>query len=83
MLSIQKSPNDKTGLGYVAPSSDVPQRLCLWNLQSQSLLPLLKIKRRKRSTMMFQAFRSLIPSEYLPFVIVAVSVGMFALSSLS
>jgi hypothetical protein len=24
MLSIQKSPNDKTGLGYVAPSSDVP-----------------------------------------------------------
>jgi hypothetical protein len=24
MLSIQKSPNDKTGLGYVAFSSDVP-----------------------------------------------------------
>jgi hypothetical protein len=24
MLSIQKSPNDKIGLGYVAPSSDVP-----------------------------------------------------------
>jgi hypothetical protein len=24
MLSIQKSPNDKTGLGYVASSSDVP-----------------------------------------------------------
>jgi hypothetical protein len=24
ILSIQKSPNDKTGLGYVAPSSDVP-----------------------------------------------------------
>jgi len=24
MLSIQKSPTDKTGLGYVAPSSDVP-----------------------------------------------------------
>jgi hypothetical protein len=24
MLSIQKSPNDKTVLGYVAPSSDVP-----------------------------------------------------------
>jgi hypothetical protein len=24
MLSIQKSPNDKTGIGYVAPSSDVP-----------------------------------------------------------
>jgi hypothetical protein len=24
MLSIQKSPNDKTGLGYVASSSDIP-----------------------------------------------------------
>jgi len=24
MMSIKKSPNDKTGLGYVAPSSDVP-----------------------------------------------------------
>jgi hypothetical protein len=24
MLSIQKSPTDKTGLGYVAPSSEVP-----------------------------------------------------------
>jgi seryl-tRNA synthetase len=24
MLSIHKSPNDKTGLGYVSPSSDVP-----------------------------------------------------------
>jgi hypothetical protein len=24
MLSIQKSPNDKTGLGYVAPSSNIP-----------------------------------------------------------
>jgi hypothetical protein len=24
MLSIQKSPTDKTGLGYVAPLSDIP-----------------------------------------------------------
>jgi hypothetical protein len=24
MLSIQKSPTDKNGLGYVAPSSDIP-----------------------------------------------------------
>jgi len=24
MLSIQKSPTDKTGLGYVVPSSEVP-----------------------------------------------------------
>jgi chromosome segregation ATPase len=85
MLSIQKSPNDKTGLGYVAPSSDIPSssKTVFVNLQSQSLLPLLKIKRRKRSTMMFQAFRSLIPSEDLPFAITAVSVGMFALSALS
>jgi predicted nuclease with TOPRIM domain len=27
MLSIQKSPTDKTGLGYVAPSSDAPSTL--------------------------------------------------------
>jgi hypothetical protein len=41
----------------------------------------LKIKRRKRSTMMFQALRSLIPSEDLSFAITVVSVGMFALSA--
>jgi hypothetical protein len=27
MLSIQKSPTDKTSLGYVAPSSDAPPLL--------------------------------------------------------
>jgi hypothetical protein len=27
MLSIQKSPTDKTGLGYVAPPSDIPSTL--------------------------------------------------------
>jgi hypothetical protein len=35
----------------------------------QSLLPLLKIKGRTSSMMMFQAPRSLIPSEELPYSI--------------
>jgi hypothetical protein len=65
MLSIQKSPTDKTGLGYVAPPTDTPST-------SQSLLPLLKIKGRTKSMMMFQALRSLIPSEDLPYAITAV-----------
>jgi hypothetical protein len=57
----------------------LPQRLYLWSLQSQSFLPLLKINRRKRLMMMFQALNSLIPSEDLLFAIIAVSVGMFGL----
>jgi hypothetical protein len=61
----------------------LPQRLYLWNLQSQSFLPLLKINRRKRSMMMFQALSSLIPSEDLIFAITAVSMGMFRLCALS
>jgi len=59
----------------------LPQRLYLWSLQSQSFLPLLKINRRKRLMMMFQALSSLIPSEDLLFAITAVSVGMFRLSA--
>jgi hypothetical protein len=84
MLSIQKCPNDKTGLGYVAPSSDIPSSSKTVFVKPPVLEPppLLKIKRRKRSTMMFQAFRSLIPLED-PFAITAVSVGTFALSPLS
>jgi hypothetical protein len=42
---------------------------------------LLKINRRKRSMIMFQAPGSLIPLEDLPFAITAVSVGMFGLSA--
>jgi hypothetical protein len=56
MLSIQKSPTDKTGLGFVASSSDAP---------TSSKTVFVKIKGRTRSTMMFQALRSLIPSEDL------------------
>jgi hypothetical protein len=59
----------------------LPQRLYLWSLQSQSFLPLLKINKRKRLMMMFQALSSLIPSEDLLFAITAVSVGMFGLSA--
>jgi hypothetical protein len=53
----------------------------LWSLQSQSFLPLLKINRRKRLKMMFQAFSSLIPLEDFLFAITVVSVGMFGLSA--
>jgi hypothetical protein len=59
----------------------LPQRLYLCPLQSHSFLQLLKINRRKRSMMMFQALSSLIPSEDLLFAITAVSVGMFGLSA--
>jgi hypothetical protein len=41
----------------------------------------LKINRRKRSMMMFQALSSLIPSEDLIFAITAVSVGMLGLNA--
>jgi hypothetical protein len=58
----------------------LPQRLYLWSLQSQNFLPLLKINRRKRLMMMFQALSRLIPSEDLLFAITAVSVAMFGLS---
>jgi hypothetical protein len=53
----------------------------LWKLQSQTLLPLLKIMGRTRSPMMFQALRSFIPSEDLLFAIIVVSVGMFVFSA--
>jgi len=74
MLSIQKSPTDKTGLGYVASSSDAPSsyKTVFVKIKSQSLLPLLKIKGRTRSTMMFQALRSPIPSEDLLYATIAV-----------
>jgi hypothetical protein len=85
MLSIQKSPNDKTGLGYVASSSDVPSssKTVFVKPTVQSFLPLLKINRRKRLMMMFQALSSLIPLEDLLFTITEVSVGMFGLSASS
>jgi DNA repair exonuclease SbcCD ATPase subunit len=55
MLSIQKSPIDKTGLGYVDPPSDTPStsRTVFVSLQSQSLPPLLKIKGRTKLMEMF------------------------------
>jgi hypothetical protein len=81
MLSIQKSPNDKTGLGYVASSSDVlsPSKTVFVKPTVLDLPPLLKINRRKRSTMMFQALSSLIPLGDPLFAITEVSVGMFGL----
>jgi len=83
MLSIQKSPNDKTGLGYIASSSDVPSssKTVFVKPTVLELPPAVEDNRRKMSMMMFQALRSLIPSEDLLFAITAVSVGMFGLSA--
>jgi hypothetical protein len=73
MLSIQKSPTDKTGLGYVAPPSDtLLPGLSLLSLQSQSLPLLLKIKGRKKLMEMFRALRSLLTSKNLLYAITAV-----------
>jgi predicted nuclease with TOPRIM domain len=49
MLSIQKSPTNKTGLGYVASSSDIPSllRQFLSSSQSPSPYPSAWIKERK------------------------------------
>jgi len=69
MLSIQKSPTDKTGLGYVAPFSSKTIFLKLAVLEPP---PLLKIKGRTRSMMMLQALRSLIPSKDLLYAIITV-----------
>jgi hypothetical protein len=80
MMSIQKSPNDKTGLRYVASSSDGPSTSKTVFVKP-TVPELLKINRRKRLMMMFQAFSSLIPSEDLLFAITAVLMGMFGLSS--
>jgi hypothetical protein len=83
MLSIQKSPQDKTGLGYVASSSDIPSssKSVFMPPTVPELPPVIKDKKRKRSMMMFQALSSLIPSEDLLFAITAVSVGMYGLNA--
>jgi len=74
MLSIQKSPTDKTGLGYVAPSSDAPSTSKTVFVKPTVPEPPLTVKDkgRTRSMMMFHALRSLIPSEDLPYAITAV-----------
>jgi len=64
MLSIQKSPTDKTGLGYVAPPSDTPSTSRTVFVKHAVPEPplLLKIKGRKKLMEMFWALRSLLPS---------------------
>jgi hypothetical protein len=63
MLSIQKIPTDKTGLRYVAPSSDVPStsKTVFVKPALPEPPPTLKIKGRTRSLEMFQALRSPLP----------------------
>jgi hypothetical protein len=74
MLSIQKSPTNKIGLGYVAPPTDTPSTSKTVFVKHAVLEPppLLKIKGRTRLMMMFQALKSLFPSEDLLYAITAV-----------
>jgi hypothetical protein len=69
MLSIQKSPTHKTGLGYVALSTS---QTVFVKPTVPEPPPTTEDKGRIRSMMMFKALRSLIPSEDLLYAITAV-----------
>jgi hypothetical protein len=74
MLSIQKSPTDKTGLGYVAHPTYTPStsRTVFVKLAVSDPPPLLKIKGRTSLMEMFWALRSPLPSEDLLYAITVV-----------
>jgi hypothetical protein len=72
MLSIQKSPTNKTGMYLLPLILPLLPGLSLSSLQSQSLPPLLKIKGRTKLMEMFRALRSLIPKENLLYAIITV-----------
>jgi hypothetical protein len=68
MLSIQKCPTNKTGLGYVASTSDSPQ--------SPSLHPPAwireKVSLEEKVRLMQKSLRSLLPKEALPYATIVV-----------
>jgi len=76
MLFTQKSPNDKIGLGYVAPSSDVPSSSKIVFVKPTVPEPPPTVEDKKK-----EKVNDDVPSEDLPFTITAVSVGMFDLSA--
>jgi hypothetical protein len=74
MLSIQKSPTDKTGLGYVAPPSDIPStsRTVFVKPTVPEPPPTVEDKGKDKLMEMFCALRSPLPSENLSYVITTV-----------
>jgi hypothetical protein len=74
MLSIQKNPTDKTGLGYVAPPTDTPStsKTVFVKPVVPEPPPTVEDKGKDKITMMFQALRSLISSKDLPYAITVV-----------
>jgi hypothetical protein len=78
MLSIQKSPTDKTGLGYVAPPTDIPSTFKIVFVKPAVPEPPLIAEDKGKDKIYddVQALRSLIPSEDLLYATTAVWVGM-------
>jgi hypothetical protein len=74
MMSIQKSPTDKTGLGYVAPSSDATSTSKTVFVKPAVPEPPTTVedKRKDKVNDDVPALRSLIPSKYLPYAITTV-----------
>jgi hypothetical protein len=74
MLSIQKSPIDKTGLGYVASSSNAPSisKNVLLKPAVPESPPIAKEKEKDKVNDDVQALNSLLPSEDLLYAITAV-----------
>jgi siderophore synthetase component len=78
MLSIQKSPTDKTGLEYVAPSSDTHSTSRTIFVKPAVLDPPPTVENKGKTSLMemFRALRSPLPSEDLLYAIIAVLVDM-------
>jgi hypothetical protein len=74
MLSIQKSPTDKTGLGYVAPPTDTPStsRTVFVKPVVPDPPPTVENKGKASFMEMFRALRSPLPSVDLLYTITAV-----------
>jgi hypothetical protein len=74
MLSIQKSPTDKTGLGYVAPPTDTPStsKTVFVKPAIPKPPPIAEDKGKNKINDDVQALRSLIPSEDLLYATTAV-----------
>jgi hypothetical protein len=83
MLSIQKSPNDKTGLVYVASSSDVPSssKTVFVKPTVPELSPAVEDKQKEKVNDDIPGTQQPHSTEDLLFAITAVSVGMFSLSA--
>jgi chromosome segregation ATPase len=71
MLSIQKSPTNKTGLGYLGPPSDIPYsfRTVFVNPVVPKPPPTIEDKGRTKLMEMIRVLKSPLPLENLPYAI--------------